>query len=102
MKKKNLKLGKLSFKKSNVASLIQRDLIMGGSGVGPGCNSDIECTQTCPQDTCTSAPQPDPDPQSNLPCHTQGFTCGPVCNITEDCGSSPGAFLCVNETFNRL
>jgi len=103
MKKKNLKLGKLTLTKSNVASLVQRERIVGGSGVGPGCNSDAECTVSCVQNTCTSVPDPNPDPQSNLPCHTQGFSCGPACYPTQEncvtqqtCG---GNFLCDNQTF---
>jgi len=98
MKKKNLKLGKLTLTKSNVASLVQRERIMGGSGVGPGCNSDIECTQTCAQNTCTSVPPPSPTDNCNTQfpvCQaTDGFTCGGACDTTNN---SYGAFGCVND-----
>jgi len=103
MKKKNLNLGKLTLTKSNVASLVQRERIMGGSGVGPGCNSDIECTHTCVQNTCTSVPPP--QPSNNCPtfpqCLTQGFSCGPACFPTrENCVTQQtcgGNFLCDNQ-----
>ena len=101
MKKKNLKLGKLTLTKSSVASLVQKERIMGGSGVGPGCNSDIECTQTCAQDTCTSVPPPPPtNGCATVPdCFTQAFSCGPACYPTEqNCvtqqSCDPGGFLC--------
>lgn len=107
MKKKNLKLRKLTLKKSNVATLAQRGQIMGGSN-GPGCNSDIECTLTCAQDTCTSVPQPNPSDNCNTQfpnCQfSQGFSCGPACNPTEmNCvtqqSCDPGGFLCTAGSF---
>lgn len=98
MKKKNVKLGKLTLTKSSVASLVQRERIMGGSGVGPGCNTDIECTVTC---NCLPPP-----PRQTDNCNTQfpicqatdGFTCGPVCDASQR-SCDPGGFLCDAGTF---
>lgn len=102
MKKKNLNLGKLTLTKTNVASLADQNRVMGGSN-GPGCNTGIECTESCPQNTCTSVPPPPPtNGCATVPdCFTQAFSCGPACFPTQQncvtqqtCG---GNFLCDNE-----
>lgn len=101
MKKKNVKLGKLNLAKSSVASLGQTLSAKGGTQgptifdygcgtVGPNCSIPCGTVRNCP----------DPNPGGSWPaCQpTQGFTCGPVCNVTEDCGTNqtcdPGGFLC--------
>ncbi|WP_046746251.1 hypothetical protein [Kordia zhangzhouensis] len=103
MKKKNVQLGKLKLNKSSIASFDRAKQIVGGSNVGPGCNSDIECTLTCAQDTCTSVPQPSPSDNCNTQfpqCQATDVACGSAYNPTQcNCGSSPGDFLCEAVTF---
>ena len=102
MKKKNLKLGKLTLTKSNVASLVQRERIVGGSGVGPGCNSDAECTVSCVQNTCTSVPQPNPSDNCNTQfpvCQATDFACDSAYNPTRCNCVSNGDFLCQGDVF---
>jgi len=92
MKKKNLKLGKLNLSKSRVASLDQMQRIIGGSVVGPNCSG------ACPPESHDCPPDPDPG-SKNLPCHTKGFTCGPICDASQ---RSCDAFLCDNDIFVGL
>ncbi|MEM6687202.1 MAG: hypothetical protein AAF617_15580 [Bacteroidota bacterium] len=97
MKKKNLKLGKLTLKKTNVASLVEKQQIKGGSN-GPGCNSGGDCTVSCVQNTCTSVPPPRPTNVCNTKfpqCQMTDFACDSNWNPTRcNCHTSPGDFLC--------
>ncbi|WP_430411841.1 hypothetical protein [Kordia sp.] len=102
MKKKNLKLGKLNLSKSSVASLDSLSKAKGGTQgptiFDPGCGSiGPGCTFSC--NPCPPS-NPDPDPGSWPACQpTQGFTCGPVCDATNN---SCGAIGCVNDVFDRI
>lgn len=104
MKKKNLKLGRLNLSKSRVASLGQsQKIIGGGSVVGPTCSFG------CPPLTSDCPPAPSNNCGTQFPeCQaTDGFSCGPACNPTEqNCvtqqSCDPGGFLCEAGGFGGL